>query len=197
VDWDRGPSCRPMSVLAVYGPVERGPARASFLALDGPLQAALAAGTGPAADVFMAGDFNCTLPTPGVTTSFGGAVRAQCAEQLQALVAAAGLVDVWASLASQGVNLRGYKQEDAQTHISNTANGISTARLDYWFSPASLVGQGWAPKCTHRWDVAPSDHAAVELCWCSPHQAPKGRWRWRFPDSLLCDPDLVGPAKDA
>ena len=60
-----------MSVLAVYGPVEGGPARASFLALDGPLQAALAAGTGPAADVFMAGDFNCTLPTPGVTTSFG------------------------------------------------------------------------------------------------------------------------------
>ena len=79
MDWDRGPSCRPMSVLAVYGPVEGGPARASFLALDGPLQAALAAGTGPAADVFMAGDFNCTLPTPGVTTSFGGAVRAQCA----------------------------------------------------------------------------------------------------------------------
>jgi len=118
-----------MSVLAVYGPVEGGPTRASFLALDGPLQAALAAGTGPAADVFMAGDFNCTLPTPGVTTSFGGAVRAQCAEQLQALVAAAGLVDVWASLASQGVNLRGYKEEDAWTHISNTANGISAARL--------------------------------------------------------------------
>lgn len=58
-------------------------------------------------------------------------------------------------------------------------------------APAGLVQGGWVAGCAHRWDIAPSDHAAVELLWQPPLQAPRGRWRWRFPDGLLGDAPFV------
>jgi exonuclease III len=83
VGWDSGPQGRPVSVVAVYAPADAGEAsRSAFFAPDGPLQQAIAAGSGSAADLFLGGDFNCRLPV-------GESVGAQPADvqRLQGLVA--------------------------------------------------------------------------------------------------------------
>ena len=149
------------------------------------------AGHGAAADVLVAGDFNCKLPGPEGAGPGDGQVRPD-ALSLQSLMAAAGLADVWASLRSgAAAAAAGGQQDEPYTFVSRSSHPHTTHRLDYWFAPSDLVAAGWAPRCVHRWDAGPSDHAAVELAWCCPEATPKGRWRWCFPDSLLRDAGFV------
>ena len=187
VGWSRG-GARPMAIIAVYAPVEPGP-RVAFFSAGGPLQEALAAGRGAEADVLMAGDFNCVMAhtdAEGGAGATGG--RGHGADELRALLLANGLTDVWAAVVQRpGRPLL----DDRFTHLARCAAGVTAARLDYIMAPAALVAGGWASACRHRWDVAPSDHAAVDLRWQSPLETPRGRWRWRFPDALLRDPGIV------
>jgi hypothetical protein len=190
VGWECGAQGRPVSVVAVYAPADGGGSRSTFFAPDGPLQLAVAAGSGPAADVFLGGDFNCRLPVGD------GSVVALPADvqRLQALVAAAGLRDAWAAAGGSSV----IRQEEAWTFLARGTGRTSSSRLDYWFVPSQRVEEGWVARCGHRWDgAAPGDHAAVALELRCPDATPMGKCRWRFPSTLLRDAGFVGSGKDA
>jgi hypothetical protein len=190
VGWERGPGLRPASVLAVYAPSDGVANRCTFFADGGPLHAALLAGAGTSADLFVGGDFNCKLPGPGVAA---GSLPGD-AQRLQSLMASAGLVDVWASVWA-GCLRPQPRAEDSWTYVARSSGG---SRLDYWFAPHALVSAGWASRCVHRWDAAsPSDHAAVDLAWACPSATPRGVGRWRLPDSLLTDAAFVPAASAA
>ena len=187
VGWDSGPQGRPVSVVAVYAPADGEASRSAFFAPDGPLQQAIAAGSGSAADLFLGGDFNCRLPV-------GESVGAQPADvqRLQGLVAAAGLRDAWA--AARGSV--GFRPEEAWTFLARGPGRTSSSRLDYWFVPSQRVGEGWVARCGHRWDAAaPGDHAAVALEWRCPDATPRGKSRWIFPNFLLRDQGFVSGSK--
>lgn len=192
VGWERGPGLRPVALLAVYAPSDGEASRSAFFATGGPLHNALLAGSGTSADLFVGGDFNCKLPGPLAAGSL-----TSDAQRLQSLVAAAGLVDVWASVRAGPARQQPSAEEEAWTYVARSSSQTRGARIDYWFAPHSLVAAGWASRCTHRWDAAaPSDHAAVDLRWQCPAAAPRGAWRWRFPDSLLKDTTFVPSALD-
>jgi hypothetical protein len=96
--------------------------------------------------------------------------------------AATGLQDVWGTMHGHRASLA----LDAFTYLSRDARARAIgARLDYIMAPARLLSAGWVGSCTHRRDVQPSDHAAVEMYWRAPQRTHKGRWRWVYPDSLL------------
>lgn len=196
VGWGRGSGQRPVSVLAVYAPADGPASREAFFAPGGPLSMALGSGAGATADVFMGGDFNCSLPLPAGVPGGGGpegpAVRGDV-QRLQSLLAAAGLADVWAAgLAAHPSGQQRTARGDAATFIRRTSAGARGSRLDYWFAPHALVAAGWAAQCAHRWDAAaPSDHAAVHLEWRCPAAAPRGVGSWRFPSCLLHEPAFV------
>ena len=181
-----------LAVVAVYAPHVAAD-RPAFFAQDGVLQPALlAAPVVAAADVFLAGDFNCVMRPEDV---WGGASnlgnRGVGATQLASMLAASGLRDVWGTL-------HGHRESlalDAFTYLSRDARSRATgARLDYIMAPAHLMSAGWVGSCTHRRDVQPSDHAAVELYWRAPKRTPRGRWRWVFPDSLLRNQEFLDSA---
>jgi hypothetical protein len=102
--------------------------------------------------------------------------------------------DVWGSM-------HGHKAAlalDAFTYLSRDASyNVVAARLDYIMAPTHMLSACWAGSCSHRRDVQPSDHAAVELCWRPPQCTPKGRARWTLPDYLLRDADFLTSAADA
>jgi len=195
VSWQPAQQGRRLVVFAVYAPHEPaarpcffGPAWLLQLALQPPAEQR-------AADVFVAGDLNCVLRPEDV---WGGAPRvgsrAVGAAELADMMAASGLQDVWGRLHG----LDAAKAVDAYTYLSRDGSpGATAARLDYILAPAGLVNAGWVGSCSHRRDVQPSDHAAVELFWRAPQRTPKGRWRWIFPDQLLRDQEWLAEAVTA
>ncbi len=198
VEWERGPNARPVAVVAVYAPADGEASRSAFFADEGPLHAAILAGAGASADIFMGGDFNCKLPSglAGGASALDGPTVSNDVQRLQSLVAAAGLADVWASIHG-GAEQPPPLAHDSWTFLARSSGQSRGVRLDYWFAPQVQVAAGWASKCVHRWDAAaPSDHAAVDLRWRCPEATPRGTWRWRFPDVLLRDPAFV-PATSA
>jgi exonuclease III len=161
VSWLAAPGRR-CACLAVYAPVEAA-ARRTFLGADGPLQHMLASGQQGREWVFLAGDFNCALHADDVLGAEGS--RAVGAAALADLLASGGLSDAWGSLHSGKWSLA----NDAYTRLAPVAGGgVTGARLDYIMVPAVLLERGWVQGCSHRWDVAPSDHAAVEVCLRPP-----------------------------
>ena len=189
VGWECGPQGRPVSVVAVYAPADGQASRSAFFAPDGPLQQAMAAGTGAGADLFVGGDFNCRLPV-----GEGLAAQPVDVQRLQSLVAAAGLSDAWAAAKGSA----GYSQEEAWTFLARGSGRTSSSRLDYWFVSSQRVAEGWVGRCGHRWDAAaPGDHAAVALDWRCPDATPRGKCRWSFPSFLLRDEGFVSSSKDA
>ena len=162
---------RRCACLAVYAPVLPADRRA-FLGVDGSLQRALVGDAPGGGLVFMAGDFNCALSGADVLGGERAAgSRAVGAAALADLLAAQGLVDVWGSLHGGRPSLA----NDAFTRLSRVASGgVTGARLDYIMAPATLVAGGWVRACGHRWDVAPGDHAAVELHLQPPRHTPGG-----------------------
>ena len=183
VEWQRAGG-RPMAVLGVYAPTDRS-ARIRFLAPDGPVAEALAAGAGAAAPCLVAGDFNCVPQQRDVlgAAAPGGGGRMCGSPQLGALMTAHGLVDAWRSQHPWG--------SDA-THVAQNGSTVSAGRIDQWWVPSSMVHQGWVRGCQHLHGQLPGDHSAVHLQLVDPGAPPRGAGMWALPLELLAQEEYVG-----
>lgn len=179
----------PVSVLAVYGPVQAA-ARRGFYGGQGSFADAMTAGAGVAACAIVGGDFNCALEDRDVMGSVGpaGGSRRVGSVELSASMAAFGLVDAW-----RHVN----PLKDEPTHYCRQAHSTwSAGRIDLCLVSQSVVDRGWVRKCVHKLGL-PGDHAAVALRLEDPLLPAPGPGLWCFPAPLLQDAGFVQELREA
>lgn len=174
------PHLSPLAVVSVYAPVQQAERR-QFLAGDGPLAAALSAGSGAQAVVLAGGDYNCVPSLADVFGAHGpgGGGRMVGSQNLLSLMASHGMVDAWRHLNPSGAD---------PTHVAMHTGGASSAgRIDQIWVSSSTVQQGWLQACQHIHGQFHADHAALELRMRDPSLPREGPGLWRFPLPALQD----------